>query len=310
MAKKTEFQPMLAAKTPADNFKYNFPVMVSPKLDGIRAIIRDGKVYSRSLKLIPNLHVQKLFGKIALNGLDGELIVGEPTGRDENGDDVMQRTTKGVMRIEGEPNVRLFIFDMWDRPEQPFRARLEGAHSFKAPFHDVPLANVVHRLVATQEDLASFEAQCLERGYEGAMVRDPNGLYKFGRSTAKEGGLIKIKRFEDAEAVVVGFEERMHNDNEATVDELGHTKRSTHQENKRPAGDLGALVCELPCPAPLDSIRFNIGTGFTQKQREELWAERESLVGRIVKFKSFTAAGVKEAPRFPVFLSFRDPIDL
>ena len=320
MPKKTEFAPMLAAKTPADGFKYKFPVYVSPKLDGIRAIIRDGKVYSRSLKLIPNLHVQKLFGRPALNGLDGELIVGEPTGRDANGDDVMQRTTKGVMRIEGEPDVRLFIFDMWDRPEQPFRARLEGAHSFKAPFHDVPLANVIHRLVATQTQLDSFEAQCLERGYEGAMVRDPDGLYKFGRSTAKEGGLIKIKRFEDSEAVVVGFEERMHNDNEATEDELGHTKRSTHQENKRPAGDLGALVCNITVggtptkdgrvQSTGGKICFNIGTGFTAKQREELWAERESLVGRIVKFKSFTAAGVKEAPRFPVFLSFRDPIDL
>lgn len=306
MAKKTEFAPMLAAKTPDAGFKYKFPLIVSPKLDGIRAIVKDGVVLSRALKPIPNKHVQKLFGLSALNGLDGELIVGPPVGRDENGDDVMQRTTKGVMRIEGEPDVRYHLFDMWDRPEQPFWARLIGAHSFIQPFHELPLYGVEHVAITGVDSMDAFEAMYLAMGFEGAMLRDPNGSYKFGRSTAKEGGLIKVKRFEDAEATVIGVERKFHNANEATVDELGHTKRSTHQAGKVGLEELGALICKTP-----EGVEFNIGTGFTQAQREALWKEGAgSLIGKLVKYKSFTAAGVKDAPRFPVFLSFRDPIDL
>jgi DNA ligase 1 len=322
MTKNTEFQPMLAAKTPAEGFAYRFPLLVSPKLDGIRAIIRGGVVLSRSLKPIPNRHVQFLFGRPSLEGLDGELIVGAPTGRDANGDDVMQRTTKGVMRIEGEPEVTFHVFDHSMRPELGFMDRLEAArlqaiHDKWRPSPEEALAAetsvavVGHVEASNQDHLDNLEAVFLESGFEGAMVRDPNGLYKFGRSTAKEGGLIKVKRFEDAEAVVVGFEERMHNDNEKTVDNLGHTKRSTHQENKHPAGDLGALVCAIGTGTLSNpQVVFNIGTGFTQGQRTRLWQERESLVGRIVKYKSFTAAGVKDAPRFPVFLGWRHPDDL
>jgi DNA ligase-1 len=141
------------------------------------------------------------------------------------------------------------------------------------------------------------------------MVRSLTAPYKYGRSTAKEGGLVKVKRFEDSEALVVGVEERMHNGNEATVDHLGHTKRSTHQANKTGRGDLGALVCILD-PHSAINVRFNVGSGFTDAQRAELWAIRDQLPGRIVKFRHFAAAGVVEAPRFPVFIGFRHPDDL
>src|SRR5437899_138139 len=79
------------------------------------------------------------------------------------------------------------------------------------------------------------------RGFEGVMLRKPDGPYKFGRSTVREGYLMKVKRFTQEEAVVVGYEEQETNLNEATKDALGHTKRSSHKAGKRPAGVLGAL---------------------------------------------------------------------
>lgn len=308
---------MLAAKTPPDGFKYRFPVLASPKLDGIRAIVRNGQLVSRSLKLIPNLHTQKLFGRPELEGLDGELIVGDATGRDANGDDVMQRTTSGVMRIEGEPDVTFWVFDSVSAVH--FSGRLHNASLIAEGQPRV--RTVPHVTISNQEELDCYEAACLGREFEGAMVRAPDGAYKQGRSTAKEGGLIKLKRFEDGEAWVVGFEERMHNGNEATTDELGHTKRSSHKENLVGRGDLGALVCHLLDPEGgrvkvLDSkgmyvnVEFNIGTGFTDAQRADIWARREELDGATVKFKSFTAAGVKVAPRFPVFVGWRHQDDM
>ena len=113
-----------------------------------------------------------------------------------------------------------------------------------------------------------------------------------------EGYLLKLKRFEDAEAVVIGFEERMHNGNEATVSELGRTKRSSHKANKSGRGDLGALVCRTP-----EGIEFNIGTGFTDSDRQRIWDSRDQFLGRNAKYKFFPV-GVKEAPRHPVFLGW------
>ena len=98
---KQVIKPMLA--TEVDFNKLRYPVYTQPKLDGIRVIIKDGVVYSRSLKAIPNKHVQALFRH--LQGVDGELIVGNPTAHD-----VFQKTTSGVMSKEGEPDVTLYAF--------------------------------------------------------------------------------------------------------------------------------------------------------------------------------------------------------
>ena len=53
------------------------------------------------------------------------------------------------------------------------------------------------------------------------MARHRHGLYKLGRSTFIEQGLIKLKRFEDGEAEIIGFKEKMLNQNEATIDARG-----------------------------------------------------------------------------------------
>jgi DNA ligase-1 len=149
--------------------------------------------------------------------------------------------------------------------------------------------------------LDAYEAECLQQAYEGVMVRTPGGRYKAGRSTVKEALLLKVKRFVDAEAVVVGVEELQHNDNEAVRDALGHSKRSSHQAGKTGAGVLGAMVVR-----DRHGIVFKIGTGFTAAMRAELW--RQDLTGRLAKYK-YQSVGTKVAPRHPVFIGFRDPAD-
>lgn len=95
----------------------------------------------------------------------------------------------------------------------------------------------------------------------------------------------------------------MHNGNEATVNELGRTKRSSHKENKTGRGDLGALVLRHP-----DGFTFNVGTGFTDDDRALVWKDRDTFVGKLAKVKYF-AIGMKDAPRHPVFLGWRDGSD-
>ncbi len=162
------------------------------------------------------------------------------------------------------------------------------------------------------DKLDAYEARQLEKGYEGLILRSPDSPYKYGRSTVKEGYLLKVKRFTDGEAEVIGFEERMHNGNEATTDELGRTKRSSHAEGKTGRGDLGAfLVRDLK-----SGVEFSVGTGFTDEQRKDIWLQIQNpvpgtpdILGSIIKYKSFLI-GVKDAPRFPVFLAFRNPDDM
>lgn len=286
-------KPMLAAKT--DGKGLNYPLLASPKLDGVRALLIDGVVMSRSFKPIPNARVQKLFGRPEYNGLDGELIVGTPTDKD-----VYRNTTSGVMSQAGEPEVSYYVFDKFDHPGG-FHARLRASREVIGRLNPViPIVPVEHRFVACEQTLAALEEQYLAAGYEGVMLRHQNGPYKHGRSTEREGWLLKLKRFDDSEAVIISAYELMHNANEATQNELGYTERSSHKAGMVGKGILGGLSVR----DAYSGVEFDIGTGFDQATREALWKQRDQLSEQVIKYKFF-ASGVKDKPRFPVFLGFR-----
>lgn len=292
-------KPMLAAKATIEDIK--FPVMASPKLDGIRAIVHNGQLVSRTLKPIPNKFISGLLSRPEYDRLDGELIVGPPIAKD-----VYLKTNSAVMSRDGEPGFLFYVFDcvhptMIAASRQ--RVLLDGRVSFAKL--NAPLTVLEQVPIRSVEELIAFEQKCLSLGYEGVVIRSLIGLYKFGRSTLKEGLLLKLKRFSDSEAEITGFEEQMHNGNEATVSELGYTKRSSHKDNLTGMDTLGALaVRDIHT-----GVQFNIGTGFDAATRQEIWNNRELYRGRVVKYKFFEV-GVKDLPRHPVFLGFRETIDL
>lgn len=284
------FRPLLAY-TVEDTSAIKYPCAVSCKLDGIRCIVIDGVAYSRSMKPIRNKYVQACIGKPEYNNLDGELIVGDPYARD-----CYRLTNSGVMSEDGEPE---FLFHVFDRigMDAAFRERF---NSIKA----LPHVRVVpHVTVHDEGALLQIESEWLAKGAEGVMIRSPDGAYKQGRSTAKDGILGKLKRFTDEEFKVIGFEELYHNGNKATINELGYTERSMRKEAMQPTGTLGALLLEHP------KGTFNCGTGFTDADRQEIWDNRDKYIGRLAKIKHFQV-GVKDLPRFPVWMGFRDEGDI
>lgn len=290
---------MLAS--PANLEKLKFPLLVSPKLDGIRATVVNGQLVSRKLKPIPNEATRKAFESHALEGLDGELIVGSETDHD-----VYRKTNSGIMTVAGDPRARFFVFDKWDSDDS-FLTRNGKIYQTLAGNLDVyesaRVVQVEQEYALNMDDLLDIEQRTLAKGYEGLMLRDPQARYKFGRSTPKEGILLKLKRFTDSEAVILDVVEEMANMNEATVDERGYTKRSSHQDNKVGKGRMGALlVRDLTT-----GVEFQIGTGFSAADRAEFW--EQDMRGKIVKYKSFSI-GVKDKPRFPSFLGLRSEIDL
>lgn len=290
-----KFKPLLAVN--ADLEKLCFPLYVSPKIDGIRAVMLNGKLLSRKLKPIPNKFARNYLEHRAhdLEHSDGELVVGSSFGAG-----VFARTSSGIMSEEGAPDFKYLIFDHIS--DGSYRSRIPNLMRLTG---DLRVQVLRQSLVKTRQQLDELEQQYVAEGYEGVMVRDPEGRYKFGRSTMNEGILLKIKRFEDDEALIIDFQEKLHNDNVAEKDELGNTKRSSHQENLRPAGTLGALICS----SPKFTQTFNIGTGFDDLARQHIWDNRARYRGKLAKFK-FQPVGQKDLPRFPVFLGFRDSRDI
>ena len=287
-------RPLLAAK--ADLSKIQYPVYASPKYDGIRALLYDGQLYTRKWKLVPNKYLQhwaNLRYEDGDNYLDGEIIIGNPT------DDDVFRNTMSIVMSKDKPLPLIdwgyYVFDSFRNESYPYKARLS---SITCETSDIKR---VHQHIHKDEtSLLSYYEDCLSWGYEGIMIRSIDGFYKRGRSTVNQGILLKLKPESDDEAEIIGFEERMHNDNPARRDERGYTKRSSAKDGRIPTGTLGAFTVRNT-----KGQEFNIGTGFNEDQRHEYWAIRNKLLGSTIVYK-YQEYGSHEAPRFPTFKGFRN----
>lgn len=294
-------RPMLASKIEVEQIK--FPMLAQPKLDGFRALIVKGELVSRNLKPIVNPDVFRLYSSHEFEGFDGELII--PDHGDKN---AFQKTSSIVTTLDkpvSKEDIQFCVFDLWDMPEETYTNRFKNIKSRLKLMNKPPQFKLIPtKIVSTVEELLDFERRVLACGYEGIILRRTDSPYKYGRSTTKQGYLLKLKRFVDDEAIIIGFEERMHNANEATINKLGYTERSTKQGNKKPMGTLGAFKVR-----DRSGREFHVGTGLTDSQRQEIWNKREDYINKIIKFQHFAGAGVLELPRFPSFKGFRDVQD-
>ncbi len=139
------------------------------------------------------------------------------------------------------------------------------------------------------------------------MIRTPGSPYKCGRSTEREGYLLKIKRFEDAEAVILDTYEGLSNQNAAERDAFGRTKRSMAQAGMVGRDELGGFIVRQVGTGVEFRLGYNHVVGGVD--RLTLWQQREGLVGKLVKFKH-QPSGTKESPRFPKFIGFRETWDM
>ena len=290
-----QIKPLLACEVPLDDVK--FPVYVSTKLDGIRCLIIDGVAYSRSLKPIRNKFIQSIIGKQEYNGLDGELIVGNVYDKD-----VFQKTTSGVMSEKGEPTFTFYVFDDFTNNEVDYSKRLERLLERNLYGKD-GIVTLHQELYTSKEQVDKLLQRELELGGEGLILRSPIGKYKYGRSTPKEQLSVKLKFFCQDEFEVLGFTERMHNANQAKINELGLQERSSHKDNLIPMNTLGSLILKY------GDDSFQMGTGFTDEQRQEIWDNRDKYLGKLASVR-YMSVGLKERPRIPSFIGWRDKDDM
>lgn len=292
-------KPPAGSLEDADLVKLRFPLYASPKLDGLRASVQGGILLSSTLKPIPNKYLQTVFGRPEFEGLDGELIEGDPRK------DPFNRTTSACMSIDGEPKgVKLFVFDRY-HPTLPYAMR--GSLAFSLIEGNPSFVFVPIETIFDLGGLSDFEQCCISEGYEGTMLRGIFGHYKQGRSTMTDQGLLRRKPFSDGEATIIDTFEAQENTNEATKNELGRTKRSSAKAGKVGKGTLGGYLVKGLTVYP--GVEFSITAFGDQEARLLQWEHRGQLVGQIIKFK-YQKYGSKDAPRLPIALGFRDAMDI
>ena len=286
----------------ADLDLVTYPVMVFPKIDGVRGLNREGIFLGRSLKAHKSLYLQDVLSGMKYSGLDGELSCGAITSQS-----LCRDTTSATGTIKGSFDFDYNCFDLLDDEniDLPYLTRYVNLVAMVKLLPIFVKAIDFEWCNSKAEVLAVYD-YCIEQGYEGVVLRDPDAMHKNGRSTKKQAGYLRLKPCGDSEGIFHHFDEAMHNGNEAKTNALGETERSSHKENKVGLGMIGALwLTPIGGGEP-----FKVGPGtMTHADRIVFFNDQGLLKNAIIKFKFFDH-GAKDAYRHARFFAFRNESDM
>lgn len=319
-----DLKPHLACDL--DETKLKFPLVIMPKIDGVRALNLQGNVTGRSKKAFKNKFVNERFGGEHTLGFDGELALGDwqaPRLCSDTTGFVNRKTAKPGKPTESDAFM-WWVFDFLapNVIDKPYIERLQALETYLANNTDEGIAMVPYTVVYDLESLYKLEAEYLDQGFEGLIARDPMGMHKSGRATVTAGSYLRLKRFIDFEGVVENLIEAMENTNEAKVNELGNTERSTHKANMVPKGMVGMIQMRALADVVYGGKVLiekgqlvDIGPGnMVHEERVKLWLAfvnktPDCIVGQIGKAKFFPK-GQKDKPRFPTWIGLRAAEDM
>ena len=308
-------KPLLACDYAED--KLVFPLGAQPKIDGVRGLTTEGHLTGRSLKKHKNKYTTAFYSIPEYANLDGELAAGPETSPT-----LCRETSSALSTITGQPFTLWHLFDCLHKqvvngPYSERHAYLDQLVKYEHSQGRLLNARCVPMVVCnTLQELLYWDETWIGMDYEGTIIRGLHCGHKQGRSTVTRGELLRIKRFIEADALVVGIEEGNRNDNEAQVNELGRTFRTSHQDNKVPNGTVGNLQCEM-----LEDVVYK-GKRILQKgqpvtvspgsmdhnMRKHYFDNPSEILQHVVKFKFFPK-GIKDKPRFPTYQSHRSRED-
>ncbi len=247
------------------------PYIVQPKYDGVRCravrIANGFMLLSSEENIISSVpHINEALEHISNlpDELDGELYC-----HGMSFEAIVSVTSRTVNLHPDHRQIQFHCFDIVD--EDPQYKRTIDIEQLKglSPW----LVISPYWMCDTLDDVTRvFDLVC-EQGYEGIIVRNFLNRYERKRSTQ----VMKFKPKKEDEYLIIGFVEE--------IDKAGD-----------PKGCLGALVC-----ASGDGNIFNVGTGFSDLDRQMMWEVRDTLPGRNVRIKYQHITSGKKVPRFPVY---------
>jgi DNA ligase 1 len=281
-ANKEVFLPMLAGSFDKRKDKVVYPVDVQPKLDGVRCLAywegdsvklmsRGGKQWNCCDHIIKELEMVLPKDWV----LDGELYIHGAT---------FQEITKLVKKLRPESvNVEFHVYDV---PRAGYEQTEIGGSTWSNrkisvelidEFENCKSVKVVRTDYATcEEDVYKLQSEYLEEGYEGAIVREFDGEYKFGYRSNK---LLKVKNFMDEEYKIVDF-----------TTGVGRFE--------------GCIIWICQTGKFPYCNEFKVVPQGTMEERQETYQNADNHIGDMLKVKYFelTDDGI---PRFPVGLGIR-----
>ena len=270
--------------------------LIEVKLDGVRVITivyPNGRVdqFSRNGKELVNFpHIKEQLSKVA-SGFDHPYVLDGEVMSSSFQDLMKQVHRKSDVQSE---DAILYLFDIvpLDNFQKGFCNILQAERSATLQnWFELEQDNLPNIRVLEQElvDLDTDEGRKLFRqinqdaiagGYEGIMIKDVEAPYECKRSHS----WLKLKPFIEVSLSVVAVEEG----------------------TGRNVGKLGALVCEGVDDGK--TIRVNVGSGFSDADRDSYWVGREELIGDIVEVRADAITRNQDGSyslRFPRFLHFR-----
>lgn len=304
-----EFDVMLADKL-SPKFKWNPPYFVEWKYDGMRLVAewsasepetivyrsREGRIQNN----VPDHITKRLCAnarRYAVNaGVDGLMIDGEVYGNTYHETMSLMKNSDASL---DRSSLNFFVFDMLNRDEwiaqhsnaaqMERRARVE---SFCGDDATIVMPSE-GKMCATKDEANEYYLEMVDRGAEGAMLKDPKGKYAWKRSKA----WTKWKPVFTADLTIVGmYEGDELKGFKGTLGGLtlsGHLEDGTYVE-----GDCGSGFPTLESSA--SDIR---------PTREELWNNQSKYIGMTVEveYQEVTRAKTKDvdAIRFAVFKHLR-----
>jgi DNA ligase-1 len=265
--------PMLAKKFAEDGDKIVYPALVQPKLDGHRCVADEvAALWSRTRKPINSVpHINKEVVKFGRLQLDGELY-NHSLKKD------FEKITHLVRQpepTEGHEIVEYHVYDV--NMPGPFQKRYENLAFMFNKVKPEHLVLVETLLVNDEEELMNVFEHFISLGYEGAIVRNANGMYVNKRSY----DLQKIKEFDDAEFKIVGIEE-------------GRGKLQGH---------VGKFICVTQ-----DGVEFGAKPKGTLESLKDYFENEKSWKNKIATVQYQGMTNKNNVPRFPVLTRMRNDI--
>lgn len=265
-------RPMLAKDFWKEHSKIPWPrAFVQPKLDGVRLLARieagEVTLISRQGKTYTSCeHIRE-----ALRGLPDMILDGELFTKGMAFQDIISCVKRDVDK-EDTKKIQYHVYDLVDT-KLKFAERSRKIHSLKL---SAPIKIVETQTCGSMDEATRWHKEFEKDGYEGAMIRGADSLYKInGRSD----GLLKLKSFLDKEFEIVGVE-----------------------EGKGKFAGMGIFVCQTE-----EQYRFNVTPAATEEQKRQIWNNRDSYIGKMLTVQYFElTTSEKPVPRFPVGKIIRD----
>ena len=253
---------------------------------------------SRALKQFPNVQLRKRFeGLTKVCNLKNIILDGELLSKSLTFNELSGLTRQ--LDKELPDDLYFYCFDIVHKEQFyiPFQVRIVNLHELEAPYVKI----VKQKLLQTVEEVNDYYQEALDWGCDGLILRDPNGKYKFGRGTVKEGLIYKMKPFQTFDAkiidVIQGTEVRKGA--EKKINELGRSVTSKKLADRVLIEKASAFVVIY------EGKELKVTIAMTDEEKEEVWINRCSYIGQMIEYKGMLV-GAKDLPRHPVFLRFRD----